>query len=146
MTQLLQCRLTSQSSVWRRAEAFHRLERLVPQPSLTFVVRRMTTSEVIIRLAAVGLLGAYLVARHRRRVIETPSPPEDASVWTGHGIDTRTLRPRLDDLRNDDCTATRTAPPLLEGARRRAWTRQVISCLAYFRHRHDHDDPEHQIA
>jgi len=106
----------------------------------------MTTLEVIVRLAAIGSLCAYLVARHRRRVMDTPLPPEDPSVWTGHGIDTRTFRPRLDDLRGDYCAATRTVPPLPETARRRAWTRQLISCLAYFRHRHDHDDPEHQIA
>jgi hypothetical protein len=78
--------------------------------------------------------------------METPLPPEDPLVWTGHGIDTRTLRPRLDDLRDDYCAATRTASLHPEIARRRAWARHVISCLAYFRHRHDHDDPEHQIA
>lgn len=106
----------------------------------------MTTLEVIVRLAAVGLLCAYLVARHRRRVMETPLPPEDPSVWTGHGIDTRTFRPMLAHLRDDYCAAPRATPPRPETSRRRVWTRQVISCLAYFRHRNDHDDPEHQIA
>lgn len=110
------------------------------------LVRRMTTIEVIIRLAAIGLLSAYLVARHRRRVMGTPLSPEDPSVWTGHGIDTRTLRPRLESVRGDYCAARRTSPPFPATGKRRAWARQTISRLAYFRHRHDHDEREHQIA
>lgn len=113
---------------------------------VTEPVRQVTTLEVIVRLAAIAVLGAYLVSRHRRRAMNTPLPAEDPAVWTGHGIDTRTLRPRVDAARGDYGAAARPQPPRPENRRQRAWARRVVSCLAYFRDRHAHDDTEHRFA
>lgn len=108
--------------------------------------RQVTTIEVIVRLTAIALLGAYLVSRRRRRVINSPLPAEDPSVWKGQGIDTRTLRPRLECVRSDYGAAARASPSLPETRRQRAWAQRVVSCLAYFRHGHAHDDTEHRTA
>ncbi len=105
----------------------------------------MTPGEIIMRLAAIGLLSAFLVARHRRR-LRAPLPPEDPAVWNGHGLDTRLLRPRLESVRDDYAAAIHKSPPLPESGRRRAWARQVVSSLAYFHHRRPEVDPEHQTA
>lgn len=109
-------------------------------------LRQVTTVEIIIRLAAIAWLGAFLVYRRRRRVRHTPLPPEDPSVWTGHGIDTRTLRPRLECVRGDYGAAPRPSPPLPESRRQRARARRVVPCLAYFRHRHTQDETEPRFA
>jgi hypothetical protein len=101
----------------------------------------MTLGEIILHAAGVGLLCAYLVARHRRRMLHTPLPPEDSSTWHGHGLDTATIQPRWQSVRRDPFTALRKPPSRAAAARQRvAWVRQMISRLPYFQQGHAHDD------
>ena len=51
----------------------------------------MSTTEVILRLGLVSLLGIYLLHRHWRRVVAAAPRPGDPSRWTGHGIDASQL-------------------------------------------------------
>lgn len=98
-------------------------------------VQVMSTTEVILRLGLVSLLGIYLLHRHWRRVPAAAPRPEDPSWWTGHGIDTRQLRPALGSVRDGYRNATRTTCSATEGARRLAVARAMVSCLGYFRTR-----------
>ena len=95
----------------------------------------MSTTEVILRLGLVSLLGIYLLRRYRRRVPAAAPRPEDPSWWTGHGIDTSQLRPALGSVRDGYRNAMRTTRSASEGARRLALARAMVSCLGYFRTR-----------
>jgi uncharacterized protein YfaT (DUF1175 family) len=95
----------------------------------------MSTTEVILRLGLVSLLGMYLLHRHWRRVPTAAPRPEDPSWWTGHGIDTRQLRPALGLTRAGYRQAMRTTRSATEGARRLAVASAMVSCLGYFRTR-----------
>jgi hypothetical protein len=95
----------------------------------------MSTTEVILRLGLVTLLGIYLLRRYRRRVPAAAPRPEDPSWWTGHGIDTSQLRPALGSVRDGYRNAMRTTRSASEGARRLAVARAMVSCLGYFRSR-----------
>ena len=95
----------------------------------------MSTTEVILRLGLVSLLGIYLLHRHWRRVVAAAPRPGDPSRWTGHGIDTRQLRPALGSARAGYRQAMRAASSANEGARRLAVARATVSCLGYFRTR-----------
>ena len=96
----------------------------------------MSTTEVILRLGLVALLGVFLLRRYRRRVATAAPRPEDPAWWTGHGIDTGKLRPVLGSVRTGYGKAVRTTRSATEGARRLAVARAMVSCLGYFRTRH----------
>lgn len=107
----------------------------------------MSLLEIILRLVVVGLLGAYLVSRQRRRAREAPPPVEDPAVWNGHPIEARTLRPRLEQVRRDYRAVPRGLPGRPEALKHRsACARRQVSSLAYFRHQHVEEETEHQIA
>ena len=95
----------------------------------------MSTTEVILRLGLVSLLGMYLLHRHWRRVPAAAPRPEDPSWWTGHGIDTRQLRPALGSARAGYRNAMKATRSATEGARRLAVARATVSCLGYFQTR-----------
>ena len=95
----------------------------------------MSTTEVILRLGLVTLLGVYLLQRYRRRVANAAPRPEDPAWWTGHGIDTSQIRPALGAACFGYREAMRTKRSATEGARRLAVARGVVSCLGYFRTR-----------
>jgi len=95
----------------------------------------MSTTEVILRLALVTLLGIYLLQRYRRRVPTAAPRPEDPAWWTGHGIDTSQLRPVLGSARAGYRKTMQTTRSASEGARRLAVARAMVSCLGYFRTR-----------
>ena len=80
----------------------------------------MSATEVILRLGLITLLGIYLLRRYQRRVPAAAPRPEDPSWWTGHGIDTRQLRPALGSARAGYRNAMRTTRSATEGARRLA--------------------------
>jgi hypothetical protein len=61
----------------------------------------MSELEIILRLIAVVLLASYLRARHRRRILGRPLPPEDPCIWTGQGLDTSVLTPELNRIRRN---------------------------------------------
>ena len=96
----------------------------------------MSTTEVILRLGFVALLGMYLLRRYRRRAATAAPQPEDPAWWTGHGIDASKLRPALGSARVGYLEAMRTKRSATEGARRLAVARAMVSCLGYFRTRH----------
>jgi hypothetical protein len=59
----------------------------------------MTNLELLVRFAALFILGGYLLFRHRRRVLghsEKRSPTE----WVGHGISTAELQKKLEGVRS----------------------------------------------
>jgi len=100
------------------------------------VIRPMSLLEIILRLVAVGLLTAYLVSRHRRRVAEAPLLPEDPSIWTGHGLDARMLQPRLEHVRRDYGAVLRGPPrPSDRPQGWRACAGRLIAGRGYFWHR-----------
>ncbi len=102
----------------------------------------MSTTEVILRLGLVALLGLYLLQRYRRRVATAAPRPEDPAWWAGHGIDTSQLRPALGSARAGYRKAMRTTRSASEGARRLAVARAMVSCLGYFRTRQAADARE----
>ncbi len=95
----------------------------------------MSTTEVILRLGLVALLGVFLLRRYRRRVANAAPRPEDPSWWTGHGIDTSQLRPALGSARAGYRKAMQTTRSAPEGTRRLAVARAMVSCLGYFQTR-----------
>ena len=95
----------------------------------------MSTTEVILRLGLVSLLGMYLLHRHWRRVPAAAPGPGDPAWWTGHGIDTGQLRPALGSARAGYRQAMQTTRSATESARRLAVARAMVSCLGYFRAR-----------
>jgi hypothetical protein len=103
----------------------------------------MSTIEIILRLGLVALLGCYLFDRHRRRAPAAPLKPEDPSWWTGHGIDTGSIRPDLESARAGYRTAIQTGRSVTEGAGRVVAARAMVCRLAYFRSRPTADAGEH---
>jgi hypothetical protein len=107
----------------------------------------MSTAEIILRLTAVAILGAYLFYRHlerirrlmeddaERRFAGGTAPSEE---WNGHGFDTAQVRPRLELLRHDylaERPAARGRRFLHGGLITKA--RRKVCGLAYFRGRPD---------
>ena len=85
-----------------------------------------------IELSWLVLAAGYLWYKHRQRVRKW-TLQEDPQKWTGHGIEVRTLRPRLEQVRQDYSVARQPARvaafhrSLLELARR------AVTQLRYFR-------------
>ena len=107
----------------------------------------MSLVEIILRLAVIGLLTAFLVSRYRRRLLQAPLPAEDPSVWNGQAIEARTLRPRLAQVRRDYRVVPHDSPRRADTLKQRAaCARHRISGLTYFQHRRVHEDMEHPVV
>jgi hypothetical protein len=60
----------------------------------------MTNLELVVRFAALFILGGYLLFRHRRRVL-SHSERRNPVAWAGHGISTTELQKKLERVRSN---------------------------------------------
>ena len=103
----------------------------------------MSVTEIIVRLLVAALLISYLVSKHRQRVRNRPAEPLDPAVWTGTGIDTSRLVPRIELVRRDYLAGARS--PMHDIWYRRgllAWMRQAVAQLSFFQKRKSKDDAQ----
>jgi hypothetical protein len=103
----------------------------------------MDTSEIILRLVALIILGAYLLFKHRQRIRNWPV--KIYSHLPGRETLAATLQPRLQKIRNDYSAELHSSPHSASlRASLVARAAQTLSRLEYFRDKdmeHEHQSP-----
>jgi hypothetical protein len=88
----------------------------------------------IIELAVLALGACYLFFKHRQRV-RNWAPPDDPGKWTGHGIKTSELKPRVEQVRRDPLAARQGTRRVCFHRYLLGFARRAVVRLGYFRHR-----------
>ena len=92
----------------------------------------MSLTEVIIRLAVVAVLVAFLCFKHWQRERERVGPSNPAE-WTGKGLDVSPIKPTIDEVRRT--YARPAAKGICFHRSLLALARRAVAHLAYFRQR-----------
>ena len=101
----------------------------------------MTNFELVVRFAALFILGGYLLFRHRQRVLghsERRNPAE----WAGHGIRTAELQKKLQGVRSSHETVK---PRTVDSMYHRNLLRmagEAVTRFGFFCHRSSEAPPE----
>jgi len=98
-------------------------------------------------MAALALLGSYLVAKRRQRARERARQPRDESRMTGTAFDAGAVWPRIQLLRKDYVAQIHSRPRAT--SRRElvlASFRNAVRQLSYFRNATvpEHDSPDYE--
>ncbi len=95
---------------------------------------------LILKLAAVSFLAAYLLSKQRQRMRNRTST-EDPARWTGPSLDATKLMPAVDRVRHDYLANQSPHPHSLSYRRSLlALAAQAIRKLSYFHERQAEDD------
>jgi hypothetical protein len=102
----------------------------------------MTWFRLIIELTALMLGVGYLYSKHLQRV-RSSTPPEVPGNWTGHGIETSELKPRVEQMRRDYLAGRQGRKGVCFHRYLLGLARRAVMRLGYFRHgepgKHAHD-------
>lgn len=107
----------------------------------------MRTSEIIVRLGILILLGGYLFFKHLQRLRSRARNTKDFSHLLGKTLDTAALQPRLQQIRNDYSAGLHPPPhaanfrPNLVGC-----ARKMLRNLPYFRDRKSEQEPQFRVG
>ncbi len=90
----------------------------------------------ISELVALAMLGTYLFAKHRQRVRRLASAEPETGSWTGTGLDTSQIAPRVAQLRRSHSAALHPGTGAASyHAGLLALARNMVRDFAYFRAR-----------